>query len=85
MKITICIGSSCHLRGSKQVIDQLTALVDQYQLKHKVELCGSFCLGKCSHGVSVQIDDQEVDFVNPEDTEAFFQSKILGGLENESN
>ena len=27
MKITICIGSSCHIKGSRQVVEQLQALV----------------------------------------------------------
>ena len=26
MKVTICIGSSCHLKGSRQIVERLQAL-----------------------------------------------------------
>ena len=45
MKITICIGSSCHLKGSRQVIERLQQLIAQHGLQEKVELAGTV-----SHG-----------------------------------
>ena len=50
MKITICIGSSCHLKGSRQVVEQLQYLVAQHNLNEQVELSGTFCMGKCQTG-----------------------------------
>ena len=38
MKITICIGSSCHLKGSRQVVEKLQSLVEEKGLGDKVEV-----------------------------------------------
>lgn len=50
MEITICIGSSCHLRGSREIIGKLEKLVKENSLQDKVELKGSFCMGQCQKG-----------------------------------
>ena len=47
MKITVCIGSSCHIKGSRQVVEQLQQLISENNLKDRVELAGTFCMGKC--------------------------------------
>ena len=36
MKCTICIGSSCHLKGSRQIVEQLQYLVKENHLEDKV-------------------------------------------------
>ncbi len=76
MKITICIGSSCHLKGSRQVIEQLQALITKNNLTDKVELTGTFCLSHCQEGVCSQVDDQFFS-LTPEKTDSFFHSEIL--------
>ena len=48
MIVTICIGSSCHLKGSRDVIQELEKLINEHGLKDKVELNGSFCMGECA-------------------------------------
>ena len=53
MKVTVCIGSSCHLKGSRQVVERLQALIAENNLKDKVELSGKFCMGNCQHGRAV--------------------------------
>ena len=47
MKITVCVGSSCHLKGSHQVVERLQELITKNNLKDQVELLGTFCIGKC--------------------------------------
>ena len=47
MTITICIGSSCHLKGSRTIIQKLEELIRERQLNEKIELNGSFCMGEC--------------------------------------
>ncbi len=80
MDVVICIGSSCHLRGSRDVIQILEKLVANHNLKDKVELKGSFCMGECTSGVCVKIDGQ-IYHVTPADTEELFKTKILGALQ----
>ncbi|ANU52571.1 (2Fe-2S) ferredoxin domain-containing protein [Acutalibacter muris] len=75
MKVTVCIGSSCHIKGSRQVVEQLQQLVADNGLKEKVDLGGTFCMGKCQQGVCVTVDDQFYS-VSPETTEEFFNNNI---------
>lgn len=76
MKVTICIGSSCHLKGSRQVIERLQALVKENGVENSVDLGGAFCMKNCVNGVSVTIDGQ-VYSVKPETVDEFFQQEIL--------
>ena len=76
MKITVCIGSSCHIKGSRQVIEQIQALVEKNNLKGKVELEGTFCMGRCQEGVCVKVDG-EFFSVSPESAKEFFEENVL--------
>ena len=73
MKITVCIGSSCHIKGSRQVVQQLEDYIAKNKLENKIELAGTFCLGKCQQGVCVLVDD-EFHSVSPETVEEFLQT-----------
>ena len=79
MTITICIGSSCHLKGSRTIIQKLEELITERQLNDKIELNGSFCMGECSNGVCVQIND-ELFSVSPETVNTFFENEVLRRL-----
>lgn len=79
MKITVCIGSSCHLKGSRQVVEGLQKLIADHNLKDKVELAGTFCMGNCQNGVCVTLDDQLFS-LTPESTEAFFNEHVLAKM-----
>ena len=75
MKITICIGSSCHLKGSRKVVEELQRLITENDLGDKVELAGSFCLGRCQEGVCVEVDDVFFS-VSPDTVETFFEENV---------
>lgn len=79
MTVTICIGSSCHLKGSREIITTLQRLVAERKLEDKVDLNGSFCTGNCMKGVCVTVDG-EFYSLTPQDTESFFEKEILGRL-----
>ena len=76
MKVTVCIGSSCHIKGSRQVVEQLQELIEKNGLEEKVDLGGTFCMGKCQQGVCVSVDDA-FHSVSPDSVEAFFNEEIL--------
>lgn len=76
MKVTVCIGSSCHVKGSRQVVDTLQNLIAENELENKVELAGTFCMGTCKDGVCVKVDEQ-FHSVTPESAESFFKEEIL--------
>ena len=75
MKVTVCIGSSCHIKGSRQVVEKLQCLIAENNLSDKIELSGTFCLGKCQQGVCVNVDE-EFHSVSPENVKEFFQNEI---------
>ena len=79
MKITVCIGSSCHIKGSRQVVQQLEAYIAKNKLEDKLQLSGTFCLGKCQQGVCVLVDD-EFHSVSPETVEEFLQTAVIPKL-----
>lgn len=79
MKIIVCIGSSCHIKGSRQVVEKLQRLIADHNLGDKVELGGTFCMGQCQQGVCVSVDD-EFCSVSPETVDEFFSNKVLAVL-----
>lgn len=76
MRITVCIGSSCHVKGSRQVVRSLQQLIAENNLQDKVSLGGTFCLSNCQKGVCVTVDDV-IFSVSPETVDAFFQENVL--------
>lgn len=83
MKITVCIGSSCHLKGSRQVVELLQDLIAEHRLADAVELSGTFCLANCQRGVSVMLDDRLVS-LTPDSTRAFFAESVLPAVQARS-
>jgi len=79
--IQVCVGSACHLKGSYDVIKAIQRLVEFYNLNKKLELKGSFCLGHCTEGVSVKINEEDTIFsVNKTNVEEFFNEQVLGRI-----
>ena len=75
MKVTVCIGSSCHVKGSRQVVEQLQQLISENHFENKVDLGGTFCMGNCQQGVCVTVDD-EFHSVTPDTVVDFFEQNI---------
>ena len=83
LSISICVGSACYLKGSYDVIKSLQALVEINKLDTIVEIKGSFCLGNCTHGVSVKLNDEEkVYSVTQNNVDQFFKNEILRRVQN---
>ncbi|MDD6175560.1 MAG: (2Fe-2S) ferredoxin domain-containing protein [Firmicutes bacterium] len=80
MKITVCIGSSCHLKGSRQIVEGLQQRVQEHGLDSRIELAGAFCMGHCAEGVNVTIDGERFS-VHPETLDSFFNSEVLPRLQ----
>jgi NADH:ubiquinone oxidoreductase subunit E len=82
IKITICVGSACHLKGSRLVVETLQSLIEEHNLGGKVELGGAFCLGNCNeNGVSITINEKPY-VVNPNNISDFFQKRILSDIQS---
>ena len=75
--ISVCVGSSCHLRGAYDVIQEFKRLIGEHSLDDQIELKACFCLGKCQDGVSVLVDDQVFTSLNKGNTTDFFKEHFL--------
>lgn len=84
MLVQICVGSSCHIKGSPEIVELLTKAVEENGLENEVVLSGSFCIGECNRfGVTVQVDDEIHTGINRENFKEFFEDKILSVIRNE--
>lgn len=80
MIVNVCVGSSCHLKGSYDVIQNLKNMIEEKNLGNKIELKASFCLGNCSNGVSMRVDGEPVQNVTPENIKEIFEEKIISKI-----
>ena len=81
MIIQICVGSSCHIKGSPEIVELLQNSVAEHGLDDEVTLAGSFCIGKCNRvGVTVQVDDDIHTGITKENFKEFFKENILDVL-----
>ena len=84
MVIQVCVGSSCHLKGSYEIVELLTKAVEDNHLENEISLVGSFCIGKCNReGVTVQVDDEIHIGITTANFKEFFDEKVLSVIENE--
>lgn len=76
IELNVCIGSSCHLKGSYNVIQLFQQRIEDEGLHEKVEMKAQFCMKRCQQGVSVSLGD-EVHSVSPETAKTFFDNTVL--------
>ena len=82
--VQICVGSSCHLKGSADIVELFERYVADYHLEDEVVLSGSFCMGKCNRvGVTVQVNDDVHVGITRENFKEFFNTAILQAVESE--
>ena len=82
--IQVCVGSSCHIKGSAEIVQLLEKAVEEYHLDDEVVLSGSFCIGKCNRvGVTIQINDDVHVGVTTENFRDFFKKNVLDVIEKE--
>ena len=76
--VEICVGSSCHLKGSEEVVEKMQKAIETQHLGNEIVLSGSFCMEKCNRvGVTVKVDDEIYTGVRPETFDAFFEENIV--------
>ena len=81
MVIQVCVGSSCHLKGSPEIVELLQESIEKENLGDSVTLVGSFCIGKCNRvGVTIQVDDEIHTGIPRENFKEFFKEQVLKKL-----
>jgi NADH:ubiquinone oxidoreductase subunit E len=82
LQITICVGSSCSLRGSDELASKLFRLIEKEGLEGMVDIIGAFCMDSCSKGVSVRVSDAAFSGLRPEDAETFFYQEVIPRIDS---
>ena len=75
--VTVCVGSSCHIKGARDVITRFDELLKNHDLEGKVELKGSFCMERCGEGVNWQIDEVPLTSLDVEDAVKTFKKRVI--------
>lgn len=84
MIIQVCVGSSCHLKGSPEIVELLQKAVEDHHLEDEITLAGSFCIGKCNRiGVTLQVDDEIHTGITKENFREFFTEHVLRQIKQE--
>lgn len=78
--LKVCIGSACHLKGSYDVIEIFQRMIQDQELKDKIELKAAFCLGCCTQAVSIQRWDGKVISASKDNAQDVFEKFILSEL-----
>ena len=82
--VQVCVGSSCHLKGSQEIVELLHRAVEEHHIEDDVVLSGSFCIGRCNRvGVTIQVDDDIHVGITNENFREFFNKNILEPIEKE--
>ena len=81
--VTVCVGSSCHMKGSYQVIKTFQEIIKERGLEDKVALTASFCMGRCLDGISMQVDDEPISHVGFANASDIFYQYVLPKVEEE--
>lgn len=76
--VQVCVGSACHLKGSRDIVELLESAIAEHHIEDDVVLTGSFCIGKCNRvGVTVSVNDEVHVGITRENFKEFFKTNIL--------
>jgi len=62
LKVKVCTGTNCFLKGSQQILHDLLDDVQKENLQERVDICASFCFEKCGQGPTVRVDGAQVQW-----------------------
>jgi len=82
--VTVCVGSSCHIKGAREMITRFNEFLSKEGLQDKVELKGSFCMERCGEGINWKINDEILSSPSVEEGAELFRKKVTEALKIKS-
>lgn len=77
IELSVCVGSSCHIKGSYNVIQTFQQFIEENKLHGKIDFKANFCMKQCTNqGVAVTVDGKTYN-VAPEEARLFFKENVL--------
>ena len=83
--VTVCVGSSCHIKGARELLTRFNDFLSKERLENKVELKGSFCMERCGEGINWKIDDEIVSSPSVKEGLKLFQRKLRSALKKKTS
>ena len=76
MEFKVCIGEYCHLKGAEVIVKKIKDFLQSQSVEGRVDLKGSFCMGRCQEpGITVEFD-KELYKVTIEDVDNFLENTV---------
>jgi NADH:ubiquinone oxidoreductase subunit E len=82
--VTVCVGSSCHIKGAREMIARFNDLLTEEDLEDKVELKGSFCMERCGEGINWKVNDEILSSSSVEEGVDMFRKRVLAVLKEKT-
>ncbi|HUW20097.1 MAG TPA: (2Fe-2S) ferredoxin domain-containing protein [Sedimentisphaerales bacterium] len=82
MIVTVCVGSSCHIKGARDIIARFNDFLTKEGLADKVELRGAFCMERCGKGINWKIDEETFSSSSVEDAVEVLRGRVHGLLKD---
>jgi NADH-quinone oxidoreductase subunit G len=60
VKVSVCLGTNCYLKGSQEVLNGVLRHAEQNGLEGRIDVRAGFCFEKCETGPTVMIDGEHV-------------------------
>ncbi len=60
LKVSICFGTSCFLRGAQTLYHEIVTWMGEQNLEAAIELSASFCSEECKKGPVLHVGDQQL-------------------------
>lgn len=76
--VTVCVGSSCHVKGAREILSRFESFLASEGLKQKVELRGSFCMDRCGEGINWEIDGEVINSASVDEAVETLRSRMHG-------
>jgi NADH:ubiquinone oxidoreductase subunit E len=90
VKVTVCVGSSCHIRGSRAVLKRFAEIIKEKELEKDVALVtaaalvGSFCMERCGEWINWKFGDEEISSASLEQAERTLRERLAEVAHNTS-
>lgn len=80
--VEICIGSSCYVKGSSDVVTELNKMIKENGWEEKIELKGSFCMKSCQEktGLGIRINGKKLTGVTLMNAKEVLKAELEAAL-----
>jgi NADH-quinone oxidoreductase subunit G len=83
--IAVCVGTSCYLKGSYDLLQELLELTKEYGVEDRVSVGATFCLERCTEGPNIRINEEVFSGISKDNLRQIFEEAVLSKLVAETH